>query len=94
MRTSDEEALLIARTFLHQCVRSVLMQRAAAMIRAGLATAERHKEGLVFRVQDHTANQFLDLADSARYRHLDQGIRAGGPRHPVPRLVSWRIRIL
>lgn len=79
IHTSNERTLLSARTFLHQCGRSVLMQRAAAMIQAGLARAEQHGQGLDFHVVDQTAHQFLDLADAALYNRLCQGIRAGDP---------------
>ena len=79
MRACDEQSLLIAREFLHRCGRVALMQRAAAMIRARMAAAERHKEGLIFRVLDYVAIQFLDLVDSERYTRLDRGIRAGDP---------------
>jgi len=68
---STDQSWAFAQNLLHQFGRSVLMERAAEMIRHGYLVAERNDEGFLVRAVDKMPSQFLDEMEFSRLEALE-----------------------
>ena len=68
---STDQSRAFTQNLLHQFGRSVLMKRAAEMIRLGYLIAERIEGGFIVRSADKTSSQFLDELEFSRLETLE-----------------------
>jgi len=73
---STERSRAFARNLLHQFGRSVLMKRAAQMIRYGYLIAERNDEGFLARAVHKMPSQFLDEVEFYRLEALENTLNS------------------